>query len=82
MEDIKLTDLKAGEQAIVVAINGGMGLKRKAEAQGLRVGVKLTKLTEHFLRGPITIRINNITIAFGYGIAQRIIVKRLSEKEE
>ena len=82
METIDLTQLESGEQATVVTINGGIGLKRKMEAQGLRVGLKITKITSQFMRGPVTIKIGNTTIAFGYGIAKKIIVKRIDNSKD
>jgi ferrous iron transport protein A len=78
MDYIDLTQLDEGESGIVVEIQGGHGLIRRLENMGIRSGKKVTKVSAQFMRGPVTLRINNYQIAIGYGMAKKILVS--SEK--
>ena len=78
MEKVDLTQLEEGENGVVVDIQGGHGLIRRLESLGIRVGKKVTKVSSQFMRGPITIRIDNFQVAIGFGMARKILV----EKEE
>jgi ferrous iron transport protein A len=74
MDYIDLTKLDEGESGIVVEIQGGHGLTRRLENMGIRSGKKVTKVSSQFMRGPVTLRINNYQIAIGYGMARKILV--------
>ncbi len=60
---------------MVTEIQGGYGLGRRLESLGIRVGKKVTKVSSQFLRGPITVRIDNYQVALGFGMAKKIMVK-------
>ena len=75
MTKVNLTQLKEGESGIVVGIDGGFGLTRRLECLGVRVGKRVTKVSSQFMRGPITIRIDNSQIAIGFGMARKIILQ-------
>lgn len=72
---IPLTNMSAGEVGIVAEIRGGLGAARRLEALGLRVGVKLTKISDQFLRGPVIIQVGQTTLAVGHGLANKVIVE-------
>lgn len=72
---IDLTQMQPGESGIVSEIQGGHGLIRKVQGMGLRPGKKITKISSHFWRGPQTIRIDNLKVAVGFGMAKRIFVQ-------
>jgi len=74
-EQKKLIQLKAGEVAKVVSVVGGMQFQKKLESLGIRVGTKLTNVSSHFWRGPITVRVNQSSVAIGYGMASKILVE-------
>jgi ferrous iron transport protein A len=74
-EQKKLIQLKTGESARVVSVVGGMQFQRKLESLGIRAGSKLTKISSHFWRGPITVRVNQSSVAIGYGMASKILVE-------
>ena len=42
---------------------------------GLRVGVKIKKLSAQVLKGPVTIKIGNTKLALGPKMAQKILVE-------
>ncbi len=75
MYRVDLTQLEVGESGTVVEIQGGFGLVRRLESLGIRVGKKLTKISSQFMRGPITVRIDNFQVALGFGMARKIIVR-------
>jgi len=75
MEDISLTKLKTKQSAVVKTIEGGQGLLRRLEALGIRKGKKITKISSHFWRGPVTVLAGKTKIAIGYGMAQKIKVR-------
>lgn len=74
MDYIDLTQLEESESGVVVEIQGGHGLIRRLESMGIIVGRKVTKVSSQFMRGPVTLRINNYQIALGYGMARKILV--------
>jgi len=59
----------------VVDIKGGYGLLRRLEYLGVRVGVKIKKVSSQFLRGPVIIQVGNTQVALGYGMASKILLK-------
>jgi len=75
MKQVDLTQLKEQESGIVIRIEGGFGLVRRLESLGIRVGKKVTKVSSQFMRGPITIRIDNFQVAIGFGMAKKVIVE-------
>ena len=75
MAIVDLTSMKVGEIGIIVEIQGGHGLMRRTQVLGLRQGKKVTKVSSQFLRGPITVRIDNLQVAIGFGMARKIIVE-------
>lgn len=75
MEKVDLTQLKEGKGGLVMEIQGGYGLHRRLESLGIRVGKKVTKVSSQFMRGPITLRVDNSQVALGYSLAKKIIVK-------
>lgn len=75
MYRVDLTQLEVGEWGTVVEIQGGFGLVRRLESLGIRVGKKLTKISSQFMRGPVTVRIDNFQVALGFGMARKIIVR-------
>ena len=74
-EQKKLIQLKTGETARVVSFEGGGHLQRRLENLGIRMGSRLTKVSSHFWRGPITVKVNRFSIALGYGLASKIMVE-------
>ena len=72
---IDLTQLKKGEKADIVEIRGGREFQSKIENLGIRVGKKIEKVSAQFLKGPQTVKIDNLQFAIGFGMAKRIYVE-------
>jgi ferrous iron transport protein A len=73
---ITLIDLPDGSTAIVKKINGGYGLVQKLDALGICIGKEITKVSRHWMKGPVIIRSVNTEVAIGYGMASRIMVEK------
>ncbi|MEA3488985.1 MAG: FeoA family protein [Candidatus Omnitrophota bacterium] len=75
MEEMILTELKVNQSAVVKEVLGGYGVKQRLESLGIRAGQKITKISSHFWRGPITVKVGNAKVAIGHGMAQKILVE-------
>jgi len=80
---ISLSQMKDGQQAIVSGVEGGRGLVEKLTAMGIRPGKRITRFCSMYMHGPITIRIDNMQLSLGRGIADKILVipDKLTNKE-
>jgi len=72
---LDLTQLKLGQKGIVAEIQGGMGAIRRLESMGIRQGKKITKISAQFLRGPQTLKVDNLQVAIGFGMARKILIE-------
>ena len=72
-----VTELKSGEKARVITITGGWGLLRKLDALGVRRDTEITKMSSQVLRGPVIIKIKNVDVAIGFGMAKKIIINKV-----
>ena len=72
---ILLTELGSKRTAVVKEIQGGDEVKSRLESMGIRPGKKITKVSAHFWRGPVTVLVDKTRIAIGHGMAARIAVE-------
>jgi len=70
----KLINLQPGKEAVVLKIEGGMGIKRKLQAMGIYVGNQI-KVIQSLSSGPIIIESGNTRLAIGRGMAEKIEVQ-------
>lgn len=75
MNTYTLNELSEGERCKVIAINGGTGLISKLDNLGIRLGKELVKINNSFFGGPIAVKVDNIKIAIGKNMANKIIVE-------
>ena len=75
MKAMDLTQMKVGQVGTVVEIQGGHGLTRRLQALGIRVGVRIIKVSSQIMRGPVTVQMGNSRVAIGFGMARKIIVR-------
>ncbi len=71
---IALSRMKARQEGVVVEIHGGRGLIQRLDAMGIRIGVRIIKLSAQFMQGPVIAKAGATQIALGFGMAQKIIV--------
>ena len=74
-KQITLRQMQAGQSGIVAQIQGGHGLINRLSALGIRPGKKITKVGSMFMRGPVTVQIDNTQVAIGFGMANKVIVE-------
>ena len=72
---IPLPQLEKGKIGIIKKLAGGWGLQRKISSLGLRVGKEIRVLSTQPFRGPLVISVDNMRIALGRGMANKIIVE-------
>ena len=72
---LDLTQLKSGQKGVVVEIQGGAGFIRRLESMGIRQGKTITKVSSQFLRGPQTLKVGNLQVAVGFGMARKILIE-------
>ncbi len=66
-----LAQLRIGEAARIVTIEGGRGLRQKLFLRGLIEG-KVVRVVSNY--GPMTVEVDRSVVAIGRGMAQKIIV--------
>lgn len=71
---ITLSQMTDGQQATVSSVEGGGSLAEKLTSMGIRPGKRITRFCSMYLRGPITIRVDNVQLSLGRGIADKILV--------
>ncbi len=77
---IPLVQVSAGQSVCVVDVLGGYGLAARLEALGIRPGTNITKRSEMFMKGPVTVEVHGTQIAIGYGMASKILVAPVDKK--
>ena len=70
-----LPQMQAGQAGTVVEIRGGFGLVRRLNALGIFPGKRITKISSMLARGPVTIEVDRVQVAMGFGMAKRIVVQ-------
>jgi ferrous iron transport protein A len=70
-----LNEMHPEESGIVSEIRGGQGMTDRLNALGIRTGKRITKISSMLLRGPVTIQIDRMRVAIGYGMAEKIFVE-------
>jgi ferrous iron transport protein A len=75
VERIPLIDMETGETGRVVEFFGGRGVHNRLRAMGIRYGIKITKVSAAFGRGPVVLRVGGAQTALGFGISYKIIVE-------
>lgn len=70
-----ITQLEQNQHGKIVEILGGVGLHKKLDALGIRIGVEITKLSSISSKGPVIVQVGSSQIAIGYGMAKKIIVE-------
>jgi ferrous iron transport protein A len=69
-----LDELKPGELAKIVVVEGGYGLRQKLSLRGISEGDFVRVISNH---GPVTVEVNRNTVSIGRGMARKIRVMRV-----
>lgn len=70
-----LSELKPGEQGVVVAVEGGRGLRQKLSLRGISAGSVVRMIWAS--RGPIVVDVDRSTVCMGRGMAQKVRIRRI-----
>ena len=74
-KQITLTRMQRGQSGIMIQIQGGHGLVNRLSALGIIPGKRITKISSMLMRGPVTIEVDRVRVAIGFGMANKIIVE-------
>ncbi len=77
--DNNLLDLKKGEEAEVVAFDGGRMMARRLEGMGIRPGKRISRISSQFMGGPVVVSVDGRQTAIGRGMASQVRVRALEE---
>jgi ferrous iron transport protein A len=72
---LTLVQLKNGQRGTVVEIQGGRRMADRLNALGIIPGKKITKTSAMLMRGPVTVEVDRVEVAIGFGMASRVVVK-------
>jgi len=73
-----LLDLKPGQKAKIIRMEGDYGFQRKLRNIGLREGKIVKLVTIQFMHGPLVVEIDERqTVTIGRGMAEKIEVELL-----
>lgn len=73
-KQITVAEMYTGQKGTIIQVTGGRGLTQRLGSMGLRPGKLITKVSAMLMRGPVTIQVDNTQLAFGFGMAAKIIV--------
>jgi len=72
---ISLSEMAAGEAAIILAFQGGKVVNNRLASLGFTPGVTVS-MTQNYGRGPLIVTVRGTRVALGRGEAVKIIVER------
>jgi len=75
MTEKPLAELKPGEIAEIIALNGGDEFQSRLRAMGLAEGQTVRKLSRIRWGGPIVLLVNRAQVAVGRGMARKIVIR-------
>ena len=75
MQRISLLRMKENQKGRIIELLGGASFKHKMLSMGLYPGKEITKISHFALRGPVTVKAGRSIIAFGHGVAGKILLK-------
>jgi ferrous iron transport protein A len=70
-----LEKLKAGSQAVVTDIQGGLGIRQRLGHLGVHIGDRITVVRSGSFGGPVLIEVHGVEVALGQGMARKIEVE-------
>ncbi len=74
-QSIALTQMRPGQRGVVKEIQGGFGLTDRLNALGIIPGKTITKISAMLARGPVTVEVDRVQVAIGFGMAGKILIE-------
>lgn len=78
-QQIPLSDIAAGEGAILLTLRGGRAVNNRLASLGFTPGARVS-IVQNYGRGPLLIEVRGACVALGRGEAAKIIVERGSHE--
>ena len=75
-----LSLVPSGKRAKLVAVHGGMGLRRRLGEMGINIGDEF-EVVQNAFAGQFVIKFKGTKLALGQGMIHRMIVQELDEDE-
>jgi len=72
---VNLLEMKTGQSGRIMEVRAGMGLARRLETMGMRVGIQCVKISGMPLGGPVVVQLGGTRIALGRGMARKVMVE-------
>jgi len=72
---VSLTEMKENDKGEIVEVLGGYNAKNRLQSLGVRIGKKITKISEQLFHGPVVFEIDGNQLALGYKIAEKIKIR-------
>jgi ferrous iron transport protein A len=69
-----LTNIKSGKRVVLVSIDGGRHAEMRLTEMGFLPGVEIDVISNSGI-GPLTVNIKGTKMAFGHGLARKLLVK-------
>ncbi|MDD2694372.1 MAG: FeoA family protein [Anaerolineales bacterium] len=76
---ISLSEMTTGDDATILAIQGGRMVNNRLASLGFTPGVQVN-MTQNYGRGPLIVTVRGTRVAIGRGEAAKIIVERGSHE--
>jgi ferrous iron transport protein A len=74
-KNIELTKMKKNELGRVISFEGGNTFIKKLENMGIRKGVRIRKLSQQLMKGPVIVKVGRTQVGIGYGMAKKIFIE-------
>jgi ferrous iron transport protein A len=72
---VTAAQMVVGQVGAVESIDGGHLMRSRLAALGFRPGKRVHKVRTSFMRGPSVFEVDGSSIAVGFGMASRILIK-------
>jgi Fe2+ transport system protein FeoA len=77
VDETSITDLKVGQTAVIISINGGNKSTKRLADLGLKSGTEIKIIGRTLFSGPVQIEVVGSRLVLGRGLASKIMVKEI-----
>ncbi len=72
---VRLSELRPGQKARIIALRGGRGFRQRFSGMGLHIGSEIEVLQSTGSNGMILIRTGDTRLMIGHGMAHKIFLR-------
>ena len=77
-----LAGMDVNQEGIIYRLEGGAGFRSRLQALNIRIGKQIKKISTTPFRGPIVVEVDRSRVAIGYGMAQKVMVEIIDQKNQ